>query len=90
MLLSELSGKEIVDLRKAERLGLLGQTDLEIDDATGQITALLISTTQWFGLKKKGSEVRVPWQNIKKIGSDMIMIEMPQNATQYPNNEKHL
>ena len=34
--LSELSGKEIVDARRAERLGVLGQTDLEINEQTGQ------------------------------------------------------
>ena len=32
MRLSELSGKEIVDVNRAERLGVLGQTDLEINE----------------------------------------------------------
>lgn len=32
MRLSELSGKEIVDVKRAERLGVLGQTDLEINE----------------------------------------------------------
>ena len=38
--LSELSGKEIVDVNRAERLGVLGQTDLEINESTGQIEAI--------------------------------------------------
>ena len=42
MRLSELSGKEIVDVKKAERFGVLGQTDFEINEGTGQIQALLI------------------------------------------------
>lgn len=46
MRLSELSGKEIVDMKRAERLGILGQTDLEINERTGQIQALLIPTTK--------------------------------------------
>lgn len=44
MRLSELSGKEIVDLKKAERLGVLGQTDLEFNEKTGQIYELVIPT----------------------------------------------
>lgn len=75
--LSELSGKEIVDVKKAERLGVLGQTDLEIDVNSGQIKALLIPSLKWFGLKRHGDEVRVPWSHIKKIGQDMIIIDMP-------------
>lgn len=77
MRLSELSGKEIVDVKKAERLGVLGQTDLEIDENSGQIKALLIPSLKWFGFKRQGGEVRVPWRHIKKIGNDMIIIDIP-------------
>ena len=66
MRLSELSGKEIVDVKRAERLGVLGQTDLEINE-DGQILALIIPS----------NEIRVPWQHIKKIGTDMIIIDIP-------------
>ncbi|MDZ5473428.1 YlmC/YmxH family sporulation protein [Bacillus sp. 31A1R] len=79
MRLSELSGKEIVDVKKAERLGILGQTDLEINEKTGQIQALLIPSLKWFGLKRQGGEVRVPWNHIKKIGTDMIIIDIPDH-----------
>ncbi|ALC90967.1 hypothetical protein AM500_15125 [Bacillus sp. FJAT-18017] len=77
MRLSELSGKEIVDVKKAERLGVLGQTDLEINEQTGQIQALLIPSLKWFGFRKQGEEVRVQWKHIKKIGADMIIIDIP-------------
>ncbi|MBM7694655.1 YlmC/YmxH family sporulation protein [Peribacillus deserti] len=76
MRLSELSGKEIVDVKRAERLGVLGQTDLEINEK-GQITALIIPNVKWFGFKKNGTEIRVPWNHIKKIGTDMIIIDIP-------------
>lgn len=79
MRLSELSGKEIVDAKKAERLGVLGQTDLEINDKTGQIQALLIPSLKWFGLRKQGGEIRVPWKHIKKIGNDMIIIDIEED-----------
>ena len=77
MRLSELGGKEIVDVKRAERLGILGQTDLEINERTGQIEALIIPSLKWFGLRKQGGEVKVPWKHIKKIGADMIIIDIP-------------
>ena len=77
MRLSELSGKEIVDFRKAERLGVLGQTDLEFDGNTGEIHALIIPTGKWFN-RKQSSEIRVPWQQIRTIGPDMIILEAPE------------
>lgn len=80
MRLSELSGKEIVDMKRAERLGVLGQTDLEINETDGQITALIIPSVRWFGIRKQGNEIRVPWQQIKKIGSDMIILDVPEDV----------
>ncbi|MET1178068.1 YlmC/YmxH family sporulation protein [Peribacillus sp. NPDC094092] len=80
MRLSELSGKEIVDVNRAERLGILGQTDLEIDE-TGQITSLIIPSVKWFGLLRSGSEIRVPWDHIKKIGADMVIIDFQEGLS---------
>ena len=80
MRLSELSGKEIVDVNRAERLGILGQTDLEIDE-TGQITSLIIPSVKWFGLLRNGSEIRVPWDHIKKIGADMVIIDFQEGLS---------
>jgi YlmC/YmxH family sporulation protein len=74
--LSELGGKEIVDFKKAERLGVLGQTDLEINSGTGEITSLIIPTGKW--IRKSGGEIRVPWRNIRTIGTDMIILEVPE------------
>ncbi|ATH91469.1 hypothetical protein ACH95_21340 [Bacillus glycinifermentans] len=78
MRLSELSGKEIVDVKRAERLGILGQTDLEINEQDGQITALIIPSVKWFGFRKQGNDIRVPWKQIRKIGSDMIILDVPE------------
>lgn len=75
MKLSEMSGKEIIDLKRGERLGVLGQADFEIDEKTGMIEAVIIPTVKWFGFRKQGEAVRVEWQDIKKIGTDMIIID---------------
>jgi len=76
MRLSEISGKEIIDYQRGERLGVLGQTDLLINEETGQIEAFIIPTMKWFGFGKKEKEVIVYWNQIKKIGQDMIIIDL--------------
>lgn len=77
MRLSELYGKEIVDFRKAERLGILGQTDLEIDEQTGEIKHLLIPIGRW--MRKSEGELKVPWSFIRTIGTDMVILEVPKD-----------
>lgn len=70
----EMSSKEIVNINEGARLGILGQTDLEINRQTGKIESLIIPNYKWFGLKKEGEEVKIAWSAIEKIGEDMIMI----------------
>ncbi|MFD1360384.1 YlmC/YmxH family sporulation protein [Lentibacillus salinarum] len=74
----DMSAKEIVDIKQGARLGVLGQTDLEVDEKTGQIESFIIPNYKWFGLKKEGAETKIKWHSIRKIGEDMIMIE-PEN-----------
>lgn len=69
MRLSELSGKEIVDLERAEKMGVLGYVDLEINEGDGQIEALIIPAGKWGGFKKEPQEIRVAWRQIKESGT---------------------
>lgn len=76
MNLSEIAGKEIVNLVTGERLGVIGECDLILDETTGNILALLIPRERgFFGLRKDKSVLEVPWRSVKKIGNDMIIIE---------------
>lgn len=76
MQLSEIAGKEIVNLSTGERLGVVGECDLILDESTGEILALTIPTERgFFGFKRGDSVLEVPWKSIRKIGSDMIIIE---------------
>ncbi|HDR4602612.1 MULTISPECIES: YlmC/YmxH family sporulation protein [Bacillus cereus group] len=76
MRLSELSGKEIVNLERAEKMGVLGYVDLEIDEKDGRIQTLIIPAGKWGGFKKEPQEIRVAWNQIKKVGHDMILCEI--------------
>lgn len=53
MNLSEIAGKEIVNLVTGERLGVIGECDLILDETTGGILALLIPKEKGFCQKKK-------------------------------------
>jgi YlmC/YmxH family sporulation protein len=72
-----LGGKEIVNLNDGGRLGIIADSDLVIDEKTGKILSLLVpdrrSQFKFFGDKY---EVEIPWDAIKKIGNDMIIIEI--------------
>lgn len=80
MRFSEFSGKEIIDLDNGERMGVLGQSDLIIDPESGEIESILLPGTSFLGFGKKRNEVMIPWSAIRKIGPDMIIVELKERG----------
>lgn len=78
MRLSELGEKEVVNLNTGGRLGILADSDLIIDEETGKIISLIAPdrrlSLRLLGIEKNGIEI--PWDAIRKIGYDMIIVEL--------------
>ena len=80
MRLSKLGGKEIVNLNDGGRLGVIADSDLVIDEQSGKILSLLVPDKKnQFALFASKSEIEIPWSSIRKIGNDMIIIDMNEN-----------
>ena len=77
MMLTELGEKEIVNLSNGERLGILANSDIMVDEKTGDILTLLVPEQKFqFRLFGENYHIEIPWESIKKIGNDMIIIEL--------------
>lgn len=70
---SDLAGKEIVCIDEGIRLGVVNDTDLIIDTEKGVIDSIIIPYGK--GIFKKRIVV-VPWKGIKKIGRDLIIVDL--------------
>jgi YlmC/YmxH family sporulation protein len=80
MRLSQLSGKEIIDIENGERMGMVGQADLLINENTGTIESMILPSSSFLGMGKKRDEIVIPWQSIRKIGPEMLIIELRQRG----------
>lgn len=77
MNLHQLGGKEIVNLNNGERLGNIAEADIVVEKRTGKIKSLLVPDGRvQFRLFSERSEIEIPWSSIRKIGNDMIIIEL--------------
>ena len=72
---SELRCKEIIDIHTGFRLGYA--CDLELDDRAGCIAALVTpGRPRLFGLLGREEDYILPWKDIVRIGSDIILVEV--------------
>ena len=77
MHLEELKNRIIVNINNGEKLGVLGNCDLKIDEKQGKIEAVLIP--QGKARKFFSGEIEyltIPWDSIVKIGMDTIMVNL--------------
>ncbi len=77
MMLSELGGKEIINLNNGERLGIIADSDIIVDEKTGKIMTLLVPERRLqFKFFKESDDIEIPWHTIRKIGNDMVIVEL--------------
>ena len=51
--------------------------DVTADLETGIITSIIVpGTSKGFSFFAKGNEIVIPWQNIKSIGDEIILVEI--------------
>lgn len=68
--------KEVINICDGCRLGYVGDVECRLPD--GQLTALIIpGPYRFFGLFGRGEEYCIPWECIKQIGDDIILIDKP-------------
>ena len=70
--LSELKSKEVVNLKDGARLG--GVSDIEIDMTDGKVKAIIVPNPANSGLFGKRDDIVIPFADIEKAGSDLILV----------------
>ena len=75
MRLCELKQKEIINTCTCKSLGC--PVDLEFDEKSGKITALIVPGPGKFCcLWLRDSEYIIPWNSVCQIGEDIILVEI--------------
>lgn len=66
--------KEVISITEGKRMGYI--SDVEIDFEEGRINSVIIpAPRRFFGLFGGGDDVRIPWEDIYKIGDDLILVK---------------
>lgn len=66
--------KEVINVCDGSRLGCV--CDLEVELPEGRICAIFVpGPCRFFGLLGHDGYYRIPWSCIKRIGSDIILVE---------------
>jgi len=76
MKLSQLDGIEVINMHDGTRIGTISATDLVIDVENGRIKAVVVPNRTRFSLFSSRNELTIPWERIRKIGSEVMIVDL--------------
>ena len=74
MLMSDLQRKDIINMTSGSRIGKIIDIDLNED---GLINSLIVGELKMMKRFNNSSETRISFKQIKTIGSDVILVDLP-------------
>mgnify|MGYP000316337405 FL=1 len=67
--------KEVININNGKRLGYV--QDVCADLKTGMITSIIVpGSNKIMSFFNQNNDIVIPWQNIKCIGDDLILVEI--------------
>ncbi|MCF8012020.1 MAG: YlmC/YmxH family sporulation protein [Clostridiales bacterium] len=84
MRMAEFAGKEIVNIFDGARLGVVGESDIAVDINTGYVESIILPRKPGlvnFWVDRQS--LIIPWQSVKKIGAEVIIVELDQTNLDY-------
>ncbi len=70
----DMRQKEVINIKDGFRFGFI--CDLEIDIETGAVIAIVVpGPGKVFGMFGHDQEYKIPWCEVRQIGSDIILVE---------------
>jgi YlmC/YmxH family sporulation protein len=85
--LNELIGKEMVNIYDGMRMGTVAESDMLVDQETGQIVSIILpnkgnALNFWVDRQK----LVIPWEAIKKIGREVIVVDLDNTHMRLKNS----
>ncbi|MFI3208928.1 MAG: YlmC/YmxH family sporulation protein [Eubacteriales bacterium] len=83
MRMCEVKMKEVINVCSCRKLGYV--SDIEVDLCTGRIEAIIVPVSSGFcGIFGRDMCYLICYENIKKIGEDLIFVEICEESCVVP------
>ena len=83
---SDLQCKEVICITNGQRLGFVSDVQIEIPD--GNICAIVVPCPcKALGLMGRRDDYIIPWNCIKKIGPDIVLVDAKPNDCRMPRSK---
>lgn len=84
--LEDLKNKSVVNIKNGVNLGFVD--DISFDTYSAQVLSLVIyGRKRFFGIFGREEDILIPWENIKIIGDDVVLVNI-ESLSYFKSNFK--
>ena len=85
---TQLQCKEVICVSDGRRLGFISDVLVEVPE--GQIVAIIVpGPCRFFGLLGRQDDFRIPWGCIRRIGPDIVLVDIRPEDCRVPRGRQH-
>lgn len=85
--LSDLTGKNIVNLYDGTRLGVIYEPNVSFDADTGRLEMLYLGGRNGFtGMWSEKNSLPIPWESVKKVGQEVVIVDLGHSPMRFKKN----
>lgn len=86
MRVTELHCKEVICIADGRRLGFVSDVEVEVPD--GNVIAIVVpGPCKVFGVIGRTDDFVIPWKCIRKIGPDIILVDIKPDDCRFPRKK---
>ena len=86
---TDLHCKEVICVCDGRRLGYISDARIELPE--GNIVAIIVpGPCRFFGLWGNRDEYVIPWRCIRRIGPDIVLVDVKPEECRVPRQKPHL
>lgn len=86
--ITDLRCKEVICIADGRRLGFV--SDIEVEIPEGMVCALIVpGPCRILGLFGRKDDYRIPWGCIKRIGPDIILVDVKPDECCFPRHREN-
>ena len=84
---TDLQCREVICIGSGQRLGFIA--DIQMDILQGTVCAIVVpGPCRFFGVLGRRDDYIIPWNCIKKIGPDIVLVDTKPNECRFPRSGK--
>lgn len=83
---ANIKDREVINIRDGRKLGIVA--DVEIDFEQGKIISIIVpGHGKLINLFGSDNDIIIPWNCIKKIGTDVVLVDMDEDYEYEPDKD---